>query len=63
MHISDASGLYFPLGHVVHVVEPATETCVLLHGEHIEIELAPVAVEKVSRGHTVHSAFPSGLAV
>jgi len=63
VHTTDASALYFPLGHVVHVVDPATETCVLLHGEHIEIEFAPIAVEKVSSGPKVHSAFPSGLAV
>ena len=63
MHTTDAVGLYCPPGHVVHVVEPATETCVALQSVHVDTEIAATTAEKVFNGHAMHAAFPSGLAV
>jgi len=56
-HKIDVLGLYCPLPHVVHVVEPSIETCVLDHSEHVDIVVAPDAIENVSAGHNVHTAF------
>jgi len=50
-------GLYCPLPQVVHVVEPAIETCVLEQPEHVDIAVAPDATENVSAGHNEHTAF------
>jgi len=61
--MSEFSGLYSPFAHVVHSLEPATETWVALHGSHVEIEVADNAAENVSIWHSVHKAFPSASAV
>jgi len=46
--ISAFSALYSPFAHVVHSLEPATETWVALHGAHVEIEVALNTAENVS---------------
>jgi len=56
-------GLYFPITHVVHAVEPATDTCVLEHNAHVEDAVAPGTLENVSTGHSVHTALASGAVV
>jgi len=43
-----SAGLYCPFAHVVHLLEPATETWVALHGVHVEIEVAVNTAENVS---------------
>jgi len=48
VQMSEFSGLYSPFAHVVHSLEPATETCVALHGVHVEIEVALNTAENVS---------------
>jgi len=48
VQMSEFSGLYSPFAHVVHSLEPATETWVALHGSHVEIEVAVNAAENVS---------------
>lgn len=63
VHTTDPLGLYSPVAHVVQVVDPGTETCVLEHGEHAATDTAATAEEKVSRGHSVHTALAFGLAV
>lgn len=63
VHTTDALGLYCPFTHVVHSVEPATETCVFEHSEHVETEAVPGTLKNVSTGHNVHTAFALGFAV
>ena len=61
--MSAFSGLYSPFAHVVHSLEPATETWVALHGVHEATKLAANTAENVSIWHGVHKAFPFATAV
>jgi len=58
-----SAGLYRPFAHVVHLLEPATETWMALHGVHVVKEMAANTAENVSIWHGVHTALPFAFAV
>jgi len=62
VQMREFSGLYHPFAHVVHSLDPATDTLVALHGVHEEMKLAVNAAENVSIWHSEQKALPFAFA-
>jgi len=57
-HVWESVGLYRPFWHVVHVLEPLTETCQSSQDLHDAFDVAPTVAENVSAEQFSHAATP-----